>query len=498
MQKILNMDKAGYTFLIEKFELEVLPPLVQSFLVDRSVQSERIFQGRTEIMYPKWRHPLENTWQDHLYFAIRYEGINLEVLKAFFEKVPEKEFIDLVLSKPTGRYCRNIWFLYEYLLDKKLPIEDTHSGPFVHLLDSQKQFALPIADSEKVKRQRVINNLPGNKSFCPMVRMTKAIFENSADKLKSESEVILSAYSPELLYRAVQYLYIKETKSSFAIERETPSQKRMECFVSLLKDAEKECLSLEGLCDVQKKIVDERYQQEYWRNTQVYVGETITPTEERVHYIAPQPADIENLMTFYLQMANKLMRADCDAIVSASIIAFAFVFLHPFDDGNGRTHRFLLHHVLARKGFTPSKIIFPVSAVLLKNPDIYDRMLESFSARLMPLLKYSIDDYGEIIVQNKSDDLYRFIDMTPIVEEFQKIVLTTIQTEWKAELNYLQNYDKIRSAMRNIVDMPDKKANQFIMFVQQNNGKLPISRRKMFIELTDAEITRLESAVMQN
>ena len=172
--------------------------------------------------------------------------------------------------------------------------------------------------------------------------------------------------------------------------------------------------------------------------------------------------------------------------------------IHPFDDGNGRTHRFLLHHVLARKGFTPSKIIFPVSAVLLKNLDIYDRMLESFSARLMPLLKYSIDDYGEIIVQNKSDDLYRFIDMTPIVEEFQKIVLTTIQTEWKAELNYLQNYDKIRSAMRNIVDMPDKKANQFIMFVQQNNGKLPISRRKMFIELTDAEITRLESAVMQN
>jgi hypothetical protein len=113
----------------------------------------------------------------------------------------------------------------------------------------------------------------------------------------------------------------------------------------------------------------------------------------------------------------------------------------------------------------------------------------------MPLLEYTIDSYGEIDVKNESADYYRFIDMTPIVEEFQKIVLTTIQTEWKAELNYLQNYDRMRSAMRDIVDMPDKKANQFIMFVQQNNGRLPLGRRKLFAELSDDEIVGLEKAV---
>ena len=113
------------------------------------------------------------------------------------------------------------------------------------------------------------------------------------------------------------------------------------------------------------------------------------------------------------------------------------------------------------------------------------------------MLEYSIDDYGEITVKNDTADFYRFIDMTPIVEDFQKIVLTTIQTEWKAELNYLQNYDKMRSAMRDIVDMPDKKANQFIMFVQQNNGVLPLSRRKLFSELSDDEIAGLEKAVNQ-
>lgn len=491
------MDKAGYAFLIEKYELEVLQPLVRCFLVDSSVQSERVTPDSTEILYPRWRHPLKDSWQEHLSFALRYEGANFEILKAFFRKVSVDEFVCEVQSKPTGRYCRSIWFLYEYLTGERLPIDDAKSGPFEPILDAKKQFALSPENSERVKRQRVINNLPGNNLFCPVVRLTKPILEKSADILKAETEALLSAYSPEQLYRAVQYLYIKETKSSFAIERETPSQKRMDTFVALLKDAERDCLSQPGLCNIQKKIVDERYQQDDWRNSQVYVGETISPTEERVHYIAPKPEDVGRLMSAYLQMANLLMKSNCDSVVAATIIAFAFVFLHPFDDGNGRIHRYLLHHVLAGKGFSPQKIIFPVSAVLLKNPGNYDRILESFSKRLMPLLRYSIDGYGEISVQNESADFYRFIDMTPIVEEFQKIVQTTIQTEWKSELSYLQNYDKIRKRMREIVDMPDKKANQFILFVQQNNGALPKNRRKFFAEMSDDEIAALESVVRQ-
>ena len=51
--------------------------------------------------------------------------------------------------------------------------------------------------------------------------------------------------------------------------------------------------------------------------------------------------------------------------------------------------------------------------------------------------------------------------------------------------------------MRDIVDMPDKKADQFIMFVQQNNGVLPLSRRKLFSELSDEEVAGLENAVNQ-
>lgn len=53
-----------------------------------------------------------------------------------------EEFANEVLSKPTGRYCRSIWFLYEYLTGRKLPLDDANSGPFTPILDATKQFAL--------------------------------------------------------------------------------------------------------------------------------------------------------------------------------------------------------------------------------------------------------------------------------------------------------------------------------------------------------------------
>jgi Fic family protein len=41
-----------------------------------------------------------------------------------------------------------------------------------------------------------------------------------------------------------------------------------------------------------------------------------------------------------------------DAILAAAIIAFGFVFIHPFVDGNGRIHRFLIHPELIRNDLT--------------------------------------------------------------------------------------------------------------------------------------------------
>jgi hypothetical protein len=154
-----------------------------------------------------------------------------------------------------------------------------------------------------------------------------------------------------------------------------------------------------------------------------------------------------------------------------------------------------MHYVLSRLDFTPKDFVFPVSAVLLKKSSEYDKMLESFSRRLMAIIDYDIDVDGEVRVLQESADYYRYIDYTPIVARFLSIMNETIQTEWKAELDYLKSYDQIRKAMREIVDLPEKKANQFIMFVRNNNGVLSKTKREKFNELSDDEIHALEETI---
>lgn len=140
-------------------------------------------------------------------------------------------------------------------------------------------------------------------------------------------------------------------------------------------------------------------------------------------------------------------------------------------------------------------LIFPISAVLMKKPAVYDRMLESFSRRLMRRLDYDVDAGGEVTVRGESADLYRYVDYTSIVEEFQRLIVETIRTEWRLELDYLVDYDRMRREMRDVVDLPEKKANQFIFFVKGNAGRLSKSKRPLFAELSDAEVSELEKIV---
>jgi hypothetical protein len=48
----------------------------------------------------------------------------------------------VIRSKPTGRYARRIWFLYEWLTGHRLDIEDATGGAYVPVVDPQKQYAI--------------------------------------------------------------------------------------------------------------------------------------------------------------------------------------------------------------------------------------------------------------------------------------------------------------------------------------------------------------------
>ena len=491
-----KLREIGYVWLVRHFSLHVCDLLSQSFATTQSVKRVEQTDSTETASYPVARLRLEDSWQGHLEFALKHEGVNIEVLRAFFRLVDAREMIAFVTAHPLGTVQKRVWFLYEFLMGKKLDLPDGRVGGYIPLVDGTVQFALPVQNGKRSRRHHVVNNLIGNAAFSPFVRKTVTPPGLSSESLKHEAEMLLASYSPELVGRAVRYLYVKETKSSFALERETPDHRRTERFVDLLRKMDVSPLDKNALLDAQNGMVDSRYAQKGWRNDQVYVGETIAPGPEKVHYVPPRPDAIDELMQGWLDCLSQWLSSDeGDAVAIAAVMGFAFVFLHPFDDGNGRVHRYLLHAVLARKGFVPRGLVFPVSAVMLENRLAYDKALESFSDRLMRHVEYFMDANGEIAVAADTRDFYRAIDFTPLVSYFRKVVEKTIRTEWKVELDWLESYDRMRCAMRSIVDMPDKKADQFIRFVFQNGGRLAARKRELFSELTDNEISRLESAV---
>lgn len=488
------MDPIGYGYLSKHFALAVLPPYKKSFSFSQSVRVKETTPEGEDEFFPMKFCP-NDTWQEHLLFAIRHEGINLQILKALFQKIENADVVALIQKKSHSVYHRRIWFLYEFLTDTTLPISPMKTGNYDYVLPPEQYFVLDEAHADRAKRQRLFNNLPGNSDFCPIVRLTKKIKSGIKKDFSAEISEILKRYPSELVYRASSFLYLKETKSSYAIERQTPTQKRIAAFMALLQQAGHVKLSEQLLIQLQNSIVDERYAESSYRTDQVYVGQTLTPGHEIIHFVGAKPEDVPMFMSAWLQTAAKLLSADCNPVISAAVLSFAFVFIHPFDDGNGRIHRYLLHHILAEKRFNPENIIFPISAVLYKNAKLYDGMLESFSQKLLPLLEYSLAEDGTMTVQNATADFYRYINFTQIAEDFFSVVEETLRSELIPELDYLIAWEHARENMREIVDMPEKKVLQFILFTQQNNGIFPKGRRAQFAELTDQEIQLLAEIV---
>jgi hypothetical protein len=54
-------------------------------------------------------------WADHLVFALKHEGLNMEVLAALLERLPQEEVEAFIGKAPLGRYSRLVWFLFEWM-----------------------------------------------------------------------------------------------------------------------------------------------------------------------------------------------------------------------------------------------------------------------------------------------------------------------------------------------------------------------------------------------
>jgi hypothetical protein len=487
-------DKSiGSTWLKQNYQLSNIKLSHESYLGTRS--KVEVFQDGTITETFQMNYALkEDNPVSHFEFALKYDDVQMTFFQAVLKSIPVKDIVEFIRSAPNFKYSRKIGFWYEFLTKERLPIEDRPTINYVDLIDSKRYFTGVIV---KNCRWRINNNLLGNVGFCPTIKRTDAILKVLALDFTETLNEISKNYSPEILKRAINYLYRKETRSSYQIEKEEPSPERIERFASLLSNAGKkdlgELLSEESLVKLQNQIVDTRFAATGFRHFQNYIGQTTWNYEEIINYVCPPPEFLSDLMRDLSNTAIKM--EGVYPMVKAAAIAFGFVYIHPFEDGNGRIHRFLIHDILSRDNFLPSGMIIPVSAHMVNNMKLYDEALEAYSKPLMYLIKYTKNEEQKLLVLNTSEveGYYRFPDLTAQTEYLCKVIETAVSHDLPNELNFLQNYDEAKGLMKQRVDMPDKLIDLFIRFTHQNKGIFPKRRRNTFKMLTDDEIEALQS-----
>ena len=477
---------AGYSALVGAYELSVPLPRTLSAIGERHRVVE---EGGWRILSP--RHAPHPTLEGHLTFALKNEGLDLAVLKQLFLTTGPAEIEALVHAKPTGGYARRFWFLYEWLTGNQLDLPDAQAGRYVPAIDPDRQWAVDGANS---LRHRVRDNLPGTPDFCPLVFRTEALDRFVAMNLAQRAQDIIADVPPDLLARTAAFLLLKDSKSSYAIEGERAPQDRIQRWGRAIGESGRRPLDLEDLLRLQGIVIgDARFVRLGLRQEGGFVGEHDRDSGIALpDHISARPRDLpslaEGMIAFDRGPAQKL-----DPVVAAAVLAFGFVYIHPFEDGNGRIHRYLIHHVLTQRGFNPPGVVFPVSAAILEKIDEYRRVLEGYSIRLLPLIDWQPTDDGNVRVLNDTADFYRFFDATPHAEFLYGCVRKTIEEDLPHEMDFLRRYDLFRGHILTIVDMPDRKINLLFRFVHQNEGHLSKrARERDFEALTDAEAEQIE------
>mgnify|MGYP003657280054 CR=1 FL=1 len=391
---------AGYSALIDAYTLSV--PLPRT-LTATGQHHRTIEDGGWRILTP--RHAPNPTLEGHLTFALKYEGLDLVVLKRLFLTTGPNKIEAIVRDKPSGAYARRIWFLYEWLTGETLGLPDASGGRYVPVIDPDLQYA---PDGETAPRYRVKNNMPGTPDFCPLVHRTKQLDEFAALDLPRRAQEVVADVPRDLLARTAAFLLLKDSKSSYAIEGESPPQDRIQRWGRAIGEAGQRPLDLEELLRLQRVVIgDARFVKIGLRQEGGFVGEHDRDTRMPLpDHISARHEDLSDLL-------NGMIGFDQGPAGSIDPV-------------------------------NPPGVVFPVSAAILEQIDAYRSVLESYSERLLPLIEWEATDSFNVRVLNDTGDFYRFFDATPHAEFLYACVRKTIEEDLPNETGFLRRYDHFK------------------------------------------------------
>ncbi|WP_447893856.1 Fic family protein [Vreelandella sp. GE22] len=490
------MKTVGYAYLHEYLNLAVCPPEYPA----RVRPVTRIMFLEQEIAVPAVRAP-DASLLNHMLFALKHEGINLAILAGALPHLSVKPLQDALHASPNGIYLRKLGYLYEAMV-KPLPFEIAVSGRAVPLFDPDHYITGPtVRDS----RWRIDFNGLGTLDYCATVRRTPEIAGLLEEDILAQASIFMDSLPPGMLDRAIQWAYLSETQSSFAIERESPTPDKQQRFMQLLRQAhERKPLTQTYLVELQNSTINNAFDKAAsFRHEQNYLHNGSSGALG-VSYLPPPPTLCHTLMKALMDWANQCSEHDAEKGVSplviAAILSFGFVFLHPFMDGNGRISRFLIHHTLCRMGGLYHDNLLPISVAMKRHENDYLSALEKFSKPAREYWRVRWIDADEYHFNYQGlNALYRYWDATPAVAFTLKMAKAALEDELKTETRYLACFDRVYAAINETYDIRGSDLARLVMMCLSNDGRLSNNRRKQFryqvpddaLEAIEAEAKRV-------
>lgn len=479
------MKPIGYSYLNKHYSL-LLPKLGLEIYHDPLAESDAIIPyGASKRKVLSKRRKIADTPYDNMVAAIQYQGIRLHFFAAIFKKVNVQELADFIKKKPNAMYNRVLWFLYEWLTGEKLPLPDLSIGNYIPLFDDTYYYT--NSKGERNKRTRILNNAIGTKEFCPTIRKTPKIkrlelidvYKTAHAHMQSVGDIL----SQDVIGRSVNYLYTKETKSSTEIEREPATPNKMKRFLNAMKNAGLFELSKEKLIAIKNQIIEAPKRTEGYREDEIYVGTTIHrfgELDEDVHYIGPLAKHVDSLMRGLLDTHERLMMdRTLPSLMHATLISFGLVYIHPFEDGNGRTHRYLIHDVMKQRE-PEHQFIIPISVAILKNESKYNTILESISKPIMSMLDWYLDreNNNRVVINSDIDYMYRYPDYSEHVIFTYEMMETAIAEDLMDEICLLLAFDNIKKFINETADIPNLKLDTIVSILINGNGKISNAKQE--------------------
>jgi len=480
----------GFKALEQRFGLQLVQPLRIVSTIG-ATRARHVGPDGIRSRFPPSYKP-EDDLPGHFEFGLKYEELHLEFLVRLFRAVDPASIEEWCRREPSGQYARRAGFFYEWLTGARLDVPDVTMGNYVPAMSPEAYLVrtTPIRN----RRWRVNDNLPGTRSFCPLIRLDPELLEATSFDPAQALQDLDHRFGAELLLRCSNWLSLKESRASFQIEHEESGLDRIQRFANVIAE---HCGKIEapleeaGLKTLQAGILGENAPgPKGLRRSPVFVGQS-TFREDIVHYVAPHFEVVPEMLAGLREF--EVATRGASSLLRAGAISFGFVYLHPLRDGNGRIHRFLVNDVLLRDHAIPDPMILPVSASLTRSSRMradYERALEAFSRPFMRRFE-SACRFGETVaapdgtltnfVFDACEDAlpaWRHPDLTEQVLHVARLVNHTITEELAEEARILHAMQTALANLKDVVELPDTEGARLIRSLRENGWNLSGKLRK--------------------